>query len=142
LTTKIHRDSLTSYSKEITYLLNGKEINSSQFVKAYDRLADERDSLKEVISDLKFKYNLAKESYGFEIEVVQRKAKVSYSTVPYTKADSASMALLFFKDRLKRTKKGWSVDTTGPKDIEEIKRELKKVSKEAKAIVDSAEKNK
>jgi hypothetical protein len=138
---KEYRDSLTSYSKEISFRLNGNKLTSDQFVKAYDKLADERDSIIDANRTLKLKYDLAQDIYGFKIKVTETKTKVFYSAVPYTKADSAETALWFFKDRLKITKKGWTADITGPKEVAELEKSIRKVGETSKKIVDSAAKN-
>lgn len=135
---KKYRDSLTSYTNKISYLLEGKTISSSEFVKAYDRLRDKSDSLQRELDDLKFIYRFAKSSYGFDVKLYRTDSTLKVSTVSYTKADSAQTALQFFHDRLKRTKTGWTIDTTGPKDLEDVRKKIKELNKKSKAIVDSA----
>lgn len=115
-----YRDSIVSYTKEITYLLNGKTLTSDQFVDAYDRLRSEKDSINTL-------YNQAKKFYGFEIIMED---KNDSTTLIYskgnTRADSADIAYRFFKDRIKRNQKGlWTADLTSKEDLNKLNKQIK-----------------
>jgi len=131
---KKYRDSLTSYTNEIKYLLDGKTITSNQFINAYEKLSKRNDSLNTELDNLKFIHSYVKKLYGFDVKVMKTDSTISISALPYTRADSAKVALDNFHDRLKRIKNGWEVNITGPREIKKANDQIRKTFDKNKLI--------
>ncbi|MNL43111.1 hypothetical protein D3C87_1656080 [compost metagenome] len=128
---KKYRDSLVSYTSETTFLTGGKELTSDQFVKAFDKIRQERDSLQSL-------YDYAKGIYGFEVRVkITSDSTQTLYRKGDSKADSAEIALLYFHDRIKLRNNVWTVYPDGiPKLTNKKNTQPKK--KEAPAALDSS----
>jgi hypothetical protein len=134
---KKYTDSIQTYTEAISFILNGKKLNSDQFIKVYEKLRSKNDSLQNLVNSQTYIYNFVKNEYGFKIKYKETATKMHVEVLPYTRADSARVALQFFKDRLKRTKDGWEVNITGPKQIKEANAEIKRVVDSYKGVIDS-----
>lgn len=132
-----YKDSIKVFTDKISFIVNGKTISSSQFVLLYDRLRDKKDSINNELNKTKRIYDYAKTTYGFDVLYTETDSTYSTSIVPYTKADSAQVALEYFHSRLKRTKAGWSINTTGIEDLKKIINDIKKIPKTIKPAIDS-----
>lgn len=135
--TNKYQDSLSQYTEKISFHLKGKPVTSDQFIDAYRKLEDERDSLKDV-------YDYARKAYGFDIKVTKKETKNTITTTlgpkGKTRADSADITYYFFKDRIKFKKGSWYADLTSKEDVEEVQKEIDEMNRKLKAALDSAKK--
>jgi len=106
---KKYRDSIVSYQNETTYLTEGKELTSKQFIERFDKMRVERDSLKSL-------YDYAKKVYRFDVTLKSTKDSITLSTSGKSRADSARIALKYFKHRIKRHNLDWTITVDPPEE--------------------------
>ncbi len=134
-TAKKISDSIRNIVSQFDYIIDGKKYTSDQFVKKYFDLSRERDKFKTL-------FELGKKEYGFNLYAIERKDGITYKFGEFSKADSAEITYILFKDRIRKTPKGWVYDGTSQKDIEDINNKLRNITKDAQKLnSDSSKKN-
>lgn len=101
---------INNFLKDVPTDSNGKKLTPMDYVLYTKRLSDSLEIYK-------WKYDYAKNTYGFDIIYSQTDSTRTIRPKFGTKADSAGVLLEYFGDRLKRTPRGWEINTTSYEGI-------------------------